>query len=101
MSDANDNLLTLAQAAKLLSYEPGGLRKIVTRTAKGKPGPQIQFFQIGRGPIKFKREWLDDFVLANSVVPWQAMPRKQEQRKTRRSLNDNQFASSYQWGTKA
>jgi hypothetical protein len=62
-------LLSLEDAAKLLGYTPSGLRKIVRRTREGKRGPTIQFFQVGTGPIRFKPEWLDEFVAANSTMP--------------------------------
>jgi hypothetical protein len=56
-----------ATAADLLGYKPAGLRKIVTATKFGKPGPKIQFAQVGKGPIRFRREWLDEFIAANVV----------------------------------
>lgn len=68
-------LLTLEEAAKLLGYSASGLRKIVNRTKAGKVGGTIQFFQLGRGPIKFKREWIDDFIAANTTIPAQPRPR--------------------------
>ena len=50
------DLLSLREAATLLGYTPKGLRKIVSR--KG-----IQVCQSRKwAPLKFKREWLDDFV---------------------------------------
>lgn len=65
----SDPLLSLEEAATLLGYSPSGLRKIVNRTRSGKPGPSIRFFQAGRGPIKFRPEWVDDFVVANTTAP--------------------------------
>lgn len=65
-------LIPLDDAAKKLGYTASGLRKIVRRTRQGKSG--IQFFQVGNGPIRFKPEWLDDFVTANSVAPQRPMP---------------------------
>lgn len=56
----DDALLNLEQASELLGYKPAGLRKIV------KQG-RIQYLQNGQGPIRFKREWLDDFISANAV----------------------------------
>ncbi|MBX3427597.1 MAG: hypothetical protein KF688_18095 [Pirellulales bacterium] len=73
----NDELLTLDQAADILGYSASGLRKIITQTKAGKPG--IQFSQIGNGPIKFKREWLDEFAVANSTMPRQPRPRVEPQ----------------------
>ena len=69
-----DELISLESAARLLGYTPSGLRKIVRRTKQGKPGATIQFVQVGKGPIRFKREWLDEFVEANSVAPPQRPP---------------------------
>lgn len=64
---AGDTLLSLDAAAKILGYSVAGLRKIVSRTKAGKPG--IKFAQIGNGPIKFRREWLDEFTVANMATP--------------------------------
>jgi hypothetical protein len=69
-------LLSLEEAASQLNYSPSGLRKIVNRTKRGKPGPQIQFFQAGHGPIKFRQEWIDEFVLSNSLEPGQVVTLK-------------------------
>ena len=71
---APDALLDLATAAELLGYKPAGLRKIVAATKAGKAGPTIQFSQVGKGPIRFRREWLDDFIAAH-VVKRQPKPR--------------------------
>ena len=49
-------LVSLNDAAKILNYSVSGLRKLVTRRA-------IKFYQrTPHAPIKFKREWLDEFV---------------------------------------
>jgi hypothetical protein len=76
-------LITLSEAAKRLGYSAWGLRKIVTRSkrreAAGLP-PLIKSFQLARrGPIKFRHEWLDEFIEANSTVavpPSQPPPAK-------------------------
>lgn len=60
-------LLNHQQADDYLGYSASGLRKIVNRTKAGKPG--IRFSQVGNGPIKFKREWLDEFTVANLTAP--------------------------------
>ena len=62
-----DAMLNLNEAAAILGYKPAGLRKIVAATKAGKPGPTIQFAQVGRGPIRFRRQWLDDFITGNIV----------------------------------
>jgi hypothetical protein len=66
---ANESLLNLAEAAALLGYAPSGLRKIVNRTKHGEPGAVIRFMQVGRGPIRFRREWLEQFIDANTTGP--------------------------------
>lgn len=65
----SEPLLSLEEAATLLGYTTSGLRKIVNRTREGRQGATIRFFQVGKGPIKFKSEWIDDFIAANSFVP--------------------------------
>jgi hypothetical protein len=66
-SDSEDCLISLEEAARLLDYSISGLRKIVSRTKAGGLGPKIQFFQVNNGPIKFRREWVADFINANTV----------------------------------
>jgi hypothetical protein len=53
--EIDDALIGLDEAAQYLGYKPSGLRKVVRHG-------QIQYVQNGRGPIKFKRKWLDDFI---------------------------------------
>jgi len=56
-------LIPLSEAAALLGYSTSGLRKLVRKRA-------IQFFQARpHSPIKFRREWLDEFIDANSTKP--------------------------------
>jgi hypothetical protein len=59
-------LLNLRQAAEMLGYAPAGLRKLVRQR-------RIQFSQNGRGPIKFRREWLDEFIASNENGPLKIM----------------------------
>lgn len=54
-------LLNLKEAARLLGCSPKGVRVLIDRTRRGKPGG-IRFCQVGRGRIRFRREWLDEFV---------------------------------------
>jgi hypothetical protein len=68
------HLLTLEEAAAQLGYSASGLRKIVNSTKAGKSGAAIQFFQVGRGPIKFRQEWLDEFIDANATIPMRPRP---------------------------
>ena len=93
----NGEMMSLADAAANLGYHPSTLRKIVNRTKQGERGPQIQFFQVGSGRIKFKQEWLDDFVLANSVEPGQVVPAKKQRRDRRTAIGDP-IEINYQWG---
>jgi hypothetical protein len=68
-------LWTLQEAAEALGYSVKGLRKIVDRSrarARGlrTRGPTIKFFQAGeRSPIKFKSEWIEEFIAGNTVDP--------------------------------
>lgn len=77
-SDTTPNrrlLIGLEEAANLLGYTPIGLRKIVNRSrdkASGKTtaGPIIRFFQTCKSaPIKFKIEWIEEFIRRYSVDP--------------------------------
>jgi len=61
-STPSDGLLNLKEAAAYLGYDDAGLRKIVGQQ-------KIQHMQNGRGPIKFRREWLDEFIAANADGP--------------------------------
>lgn len=70
-------LISLSEAAELLGYSTSGLRKLVARRA-------IQFFQARpHSPIKFRREWLDEFVEAGSIKPG-APATAQKRRKPKR-----------------
>jgi hypothetical protein len=95
-----DRLLDMKEAAAQLDYEPSGLYEIVKRTKAGKGGAQIQFFQIGTGPIKFKQEWIDEFVLANSIEPGQITPARRPKRQ-QRTVKGCPIRIDYQWGTSA
>jgi hypothetical protein len=84
-------LIDLIEAAKLLGYTPSGLRKIIERSreaAKGRRvnGPTIRFFQSSKwAPIKFRREWIDEFIAAGTVEP---KPAEAPAAKLRRPLID-------------
>jgi hypothetical protein len=71
---AADGLLSLDEAAGILGYSTSGLRKIVRRTRNGQTGAAIQFCQVGNGPIRFRREWLDTFIAANATAPQRDIP---------------------------
>lgn len=56
-------LIGMAEAAKLLNYSTSGLRKLVSRRA-------IRYFQARpHAAIKFRREWLEEFVEGGATVP--------------------------------
>jgi hypothetical protein len=65
--ESPDAMLDLATAAELLGYKPAGLRKVV------KAG-QIRFVQNGRGPIKFRREWIDEYIHASNPTKVKRSP---------------------------
>jgi hypothetical protein len=68
-------LLNLQEAAETLGYTVKGLRRIVERSrAKARGvrtrGPTIKFFQAGEhSPIKFRREWIEEFIVGHTVDP--------------------------------
>jgi excisionase family DNA binding protein len=61
-SSPRDRLLHVKEAAQYLGYDAAGLRKLVKQK-------RITYVQNGRGPIKFRREWLDDFIRQNKGGP--------------------------------
>ena len=75
LSQSNMKLLSLQEAADALGYTVKGLRKIVDRAraiAHGARtrGPTIRFFQTVKGaPVKFKFEWLEEFIEQHTVDP--------------------------------
>lgn len=70
-------MLSLEQAAAYLGYSPSGLRKLVQRTRERKHGRTIKFFQSGKwSNIKFKQEWLDEFIEQGTVEPVPTKPKK-------------------------
>ena len=75
ISKSQSELLNLNQAAQYLGYAPAGLRKLVTQQ-------RVQYTQNGRGPIRFRREWLDKFIAENAGGPQHA-PRSPAQRRTK------------------
>lgn len=79
-SPAPEGMLSLKEAADYLGYTVNGLRKLVDRARashRGKytEGPTIKFFQsTKKGRIRFKREWLDEFVKEHQIGPRQNSP---------------------------
>ena len=74
-SPAPDRMLSLNEAATYLGYTRNGLWRIVERSrtshqGKYTEGPTLKFFQsTAHGPIRFKREWLDEFVAQHRIEP--------------------------------
>lgn len=68
-------LLSIKEAADALGYSVKGLRKIIDRSraqANGARtrGPTIKFFQSSpRAPIKFRPEWIEQFVNQCTIDP--------------------------------
>jgi len=68
-------LLNMKQGAIRLGYSPSGMRKLIERSKRrleGYPvkGPTIRFFQPSPGDeIKFRPEWLDEFIDACTHDP--------------------------------
>jgi excisionase family DNA binding protein len=57
---------SLEQVSKLLGCKPKTVRTLVDRTRRGLPGG-IRFHQVGRhSPIRFRREWIDEFLAEHS-----------------------------------
>ena len=62
-SDDDGAMLSLEQAAILLGYSVIGLRKLVGRRV-------IRYFQSRpHAPVKFRREWIDEYIDAHSIEP--------------------------------
>lgn len=82
-------LLSLEEAATALGYSVKGLRKIVDRSrarAQGTRtrGPTIKFFQTARGaPVKFRHEWIEDFIDRHTINPEQGVPSSKDRRRKR------------------
>lgn len=55
-------LIGLAEAARILGYQADGLRKLVKQK-------RIKYVQHGQGRIKFRREWLNNYIDSNSSGP--------------------------------
>jgi len=74
-------MLNLSEAAAYLGMSPSGLRKILNRG-------QIKYFQHGKhGRIKFKQEWLDDYIEAHAVSPVRPLVTSPVSKKRRRATS--------------
>jgi len=77
-------LLSIQEAAEVLGYSVKGLRKIIDRSrakANGARtrGPTIRFFQSCRGaPVRFKEEWIEEFIENCTIDPGNGVPMKRE-----------------------
>ena len=83
-------LLSIREAAEMLDYTEKGLRKIVERSRSKAAGarthgPTIKFFQTGKGaPIKFRPEWIEEFIGENTVDPSKEATSTDGQRKRKK-----------------
>jgi hypothetical protein len=72
----SEALIGLPEAATILGYQVDRLRRL----AKQK---QIKYVQHGQGRIKFRREWLDEFINSNSSGPQEIKRSPAQRRKVR------------------
>lgn len=83
----SDQLLNVEEAAKYLRVSSKKLRQIVNRSRKridgcNTVGPAIQFQQESAGAsIRFKREWLDEYLAASTITPADGKRRQIPRRK--------------------
>jgi hypothetical protein len=65
----NDKLLSIKEAAEILGCSVNSVRIYIDRTRRGlRRG--IKFFQPGPwSPIRFKREWINQFIEENAQEP--------------------------------
>jgi hypothetical protein len=75
------SLLSITEAAPLLGLTASGVRKLVDRSRRAASGervngPTIRFYQPTKGAcIRFKREWIEEFVDRCTVEPKKEKPR--------------------------
>jgi hypothetical protein len=91
---SDEPLLSVKQGATRLGYSPSGMRKLIERSKtrlQGYPvkGPTIRFFQPSPGDeIKFRMEWLQDFIDACThdpdTTPLKTLVAKPKRNKDRR-----------------
>ena len=63
-------LLDIASVARQLGCTVSGVRKVVARG-------EIRYFQHGkRGRLKFKPEWVDEFIASHTHAPSDEQPRR-------------------------
>jgi hypothetical protein len=76
----HEGMFDLKGAAAYLGYQPEGVRKLVRQRL-------VTFSQNGRGPLRFRREWLDEFIASNIGGPKEtlrlaAQPRRKAPRRS-------------------
>ena len=77
-------MLDIEDVAQQLGCTISGIRKLVVRG-------ELRYFQHGkRGRLKFKPEWIDEFVTKHTVAPTDEQPQRvlARPRKNRSSDND-------------
>ena len=63
-------MLDIEEVAQQLGCTVSGVRKVVARG-------EIRYFQHGkRGRLKFKPEWVDEFIARHTVVPADEQPQR-------------------------
>ena len=81
------SLMSMQNAADALGYTVKGLRKIIDRSrAKAKGArtlePTIKFFQTVKGaPVKFKEEWIEEFIEEHTIDPNNGHPTRKNGKK--------------------
>lgn len=84
-SEAPAEMLTIAEAARILGISTSGLRKLVSRSA-------IRFAQSAKhAPIRFRREWLDEFIDGKAGNTAEVKGRKERKSKAARARVESQF----------
>lgn len=74
-------MLDIEEVAQQLGCTVSGVRKVVARG-------EIRYFQHGkRGRLKFKPEWVDEFIARNTVAPADETPPREPTKCTRRQVS--------------
>jgi excisionase family DNA binding protein len=88
-------MLSLKEAAAMLGCTESGLRKLVAKN-------EIRYFQHGHGGrIRFKAEWIDDFVekfsSAPNSAPSEYVPKKRKTKTERDSTAEGDDDLGFNW----
>jgi excisionase family DNA binding protein len=82
-------MLSLKQVAAYMGFSEAGVRKLIAKR-------KLRYFQTGKhGRIKFRPEWLDEYVAKNTIAPADECPpppvrrRKRLQQTIRQTETDN------------